>query len=283
MDAADRYSTPWAVVALGICALAVAMGIGRFAFTPLMPLMLRDGTISAATGAEWAAANYIGYLAGALTASRFASDPRRGMLAGLFGVAMSTLASGVVGATAMHTAGLAMRAIAGVCSAWTLVCVSGWCLADLARRGVPRLGAWVYTGVGLGIAGAGTIAWIGGQQPATALWLEFGALATAGALLIWWYSVRARSPHPAPARAAPSQTRTDPVRGNGALVWCYGTFGYGYIVQATFLPAMARQQVSDPLVFGLTWPLFGLAATLSVAGAARWLSGWPRRQVWASP
>ena len=72
------------------------------------------------------------------------------------------------------------------------------------------------------------------------------------------------------------------MRGNGALVWCYGTFGYGYIVQATFLPAMARQQVSDPLVFGLTWPLFGLAATLSVAGAARWLSGWPRRQVWAA-
>ena len=62
---------------------------------------------------------------------------------------------------------------------------------------------------------------------------------------------------------------------------CYGTFGFGYIVPATFLPAMARQQVSDPLVFGLTWPLFGLAAALSVAAAARWLSGWPRRRVWA--
>jgi MFS family permease len=65
------------------------------------------------------------------------------------------------------------------------------------------------------------------------------------------------------------------------LVLCYGTFGFGYIVPATFLPAMARQQVSDPLVFGLTWPLFGLAAALSVAAAARWLSSWPRRRVWA--
>lgn len=62
---------------------------------------------------------------------------------------------------------------------------------------------------------------------------------------------------------------------------CYGTFGFGYIVPATFLPAMARQLVSDPLVFGLTWPLFGLAAALSVAIAARWLSGWPRLRVWA--
>ena len=62
---------------------------------------------------------------------------------------------------------------------------------------------------------------------------------------------------------------------------CYGTFGFGYIVPATFLPAMARQLVSDPLVFGHTWRLFGLAAALSVAIAARWLSEWPRRRVWA--
>jgi MFS family permease len=40
--------------------------------------------------------------------------------------------------------------------------------------------------------------------------------------------------------------------------------------------------VSDPLVFGLTWPLFGLAAAGSVALAARWLSAWPRRRVWAA-
>lgn len=62
--------TIWLVVVGGIVSLAVAMGIGCFAFTPLMPLMLRDGTLSAAAGAEWAAANYVGYLLGALTAAR---------------------------------------------------------------------------------------------------------------------------------------------------------------------------------------------------------------------
>ena len=55
--------TAWLVIGSGIVALAVAMGIGRFAFTPLMPLMMRDGTLSVAAGAEWAAANYGGYLA----------------------------------------------------------------------------------------------------------------------------------------------------------------------------------------------------------------------------
>ena len=66
------------------------------------------------------------------------------------------------------------------------------------------------------------------------------------------------------------------------LVLCYGIFGFGYIVPATFLPAMARALTPDPLVFGLAWPLFGLAAAVSVAVAARWLPHVPRRRLWAS-
>jgi MFS family permease len=44
---------------------------------------------------------------------------------------------------------------------------------------------------------------------------------------------------------------------------------------------MARQKVDDPLVFGLIWPLFGLAAAISVMVAARFLSAWPRSRFWA--
>ena len=59
-----RAPPRWLVVSSGIVALAAAMGVGRFAFTPLMPLMMRDGTLSATAGAEWAAANYGGTLLG---------------------------------------------------------------------------------------------------------------------------------------------------------------------------------------------------------------------------
>ena len=54
----------------GLAALAIAMGIGRFAFTPLLPLMIQGGQIDVAAGGWIAAANYAGYLAGALTATR---------------------------------------------------------------------------------------------------------------------------------------------------------------------------------------------------------------------
>ena len=50
---------------------------------------------------------------------------------------------------------------------------------------------------------------------------------------------------------------------------CYGVLGFGYILPATFLPALAREVVDDPQLFGLAWPVFGLAAALSTIAAAR--------------
>lgn len=268
----------WTIVGAGIVALAAAMGIGRFAFTPLLPLMLRDGTLVVSSGAEWAAANYGGYLAGAMTAVWFSANPRRGMLVSLLGVALTTMAAAWVGHGLSPLAGAALRAASGVFSAWTLVCASSWGLAELARRGEGQLGAWIYTGVGVGIALAGLLAWIGGRQPAWQLWLELGVVALAGTLVV---AAGMRGTGPSAAHASAGTAPSGNASGQLGLVLCYGTFGFGYIVPATFLPAMARQQVADPLVFGLTWPLFGLAATLSVAAAARWASAWPRRRVWA--
>ena len=58
--------TPWAIALAGLFCLATAMGIGRFAFTPLLPMMLSDGVIDLLGASVLASANYLGYLAGAL-------------------------------------------------------------------------------------------------------------------------------------------------------------------------------------------------------------------------
>jgi membrane protein implicated in regulation of membrane protease activity len=56
----------WRIAAAGLVSLAVAMGIGRFAFTPLLPMMLADGVLDLPTASWLASANYFGYLVGAL-------------------------------------------------------------------------------------------------------------------------------------------------------------------------------------------------------------------------
>lgn len=271
---------PHVIILIGLVALAIAMGIGRFAFTPLMPLMMRDGSLDAVTGTEWATANYLGYLLGALSASWFAGSPRRGLQIGLIGVAVTTLGM-AWGDAGLPGLGLGLRFSAGVFSAWVLVCASGWCLPELARRNATSLGGWIYIGVGLGIASTGVLTWLGGGQSAMLLWVELGLLAVVGAAyVLWQLPASAAAAAPAGIAAAPRPAPAAAGRGNLGVVLCYSAFGFGYIIPATFLPTMARQLVSDPLVFGLTWPIFGTAAALSIAIASRWMHGWSRRKVW---
>src|SRR5512133_3141277 len=73
----------------GLLSLAAAMGVGRFAFTPVLPLMLGEDLLDVAQGGWLAAANYAGYLLGALTASRV--PLRAGALAVLALIATAAL------------------------------------------------------------------------------------------------------------------------------------------------------------------------------------------------
>ena len=148
-----------AVSLAGGMALAVAMGIGRFAFTPMLPLMLRAGSIDVA-GAGWvAAANYAGYLLGALTAALLSLAPQR---ASLLSLALIVLATAVMGWTHSVVPWLVLRFVAGVASAWALVSTSVWCLAWFARLRRPAGAGLLYAGVGVGIALAGLYCWHAG-------------------------------------------------------------------------------------------------------------------------
>ena len=72
------------------------MGIGRFAFTPVMPMMMRDAGLTIQSGGWLAAANYLGYLAGALLANRAAGREAAVIRYGLLATGLLTLASAFV-------------------------------------------------------------------------------------------------------------------------------------------------------------------------------------------
>lgn len=279
--ARDAHLPLAAVCTAGALALAVAMGIGRFAFTPLLPLMQREGLLGSDGGAALAAANYLGYLVGALLAGRLAARPRRLVLASLLGTALVTAAAGW---TDGLEGWLLLRAAAGVLSAWVMVGISSWAIAELARRGRVEAGGWVFAGVGLGIAAAGTLAWWRGAAGSALLWQQLGALALGATAVVagCWRPgpVPLAAPVPQPSHGPP--LTVPPRSGEAALIVCYGLFGFGYILPATYLPAMARAVVDEPRHFGLAWPVFGAAAALSTLLAGRLLARWRRRAVWAA-
>lgn len=276
--APTRDLPPWAVGLAGLLSLAVAMGIGRFAFTPMLPLMVQAGQLDVAAGGWLAAANYGGYLAGALTASRLGWTAPRLAATALVATAVLTAAMALPGPLAWW-AGL--RLLAGVASAWAFVGTSSWCLSALARTGAGPWGSVLYAGVGAGIAVAGLycLAAAAAGLHAPALWLQLGALALLlglPALALLARDARSAPPSPATGRPAPMPA------GSRALVAGYAMLGFGYILPATFLPVLARSVVDDPRWFGLAWPVFGLTAAVSTLVAAGLLRRFTRLQVWAA-
>lgn len=275
-------ASPWRVALTGMVAMAVAMGIGRFAFTPLLPMMLHDGAVDL-LGASWlASANYLGYLVGAMLCTFQPWVWRRlGWHGAVDGPAMVRLGLLV---TAMVTAGMALhwpwgwpllRFIAGVASAVVFVYVSGWCVGRLAHMQVPEMGALIFIGPGAGIVISGVFAsaFVALGISAAISWLVFGVLAAVLSALIWQV-LRSGSPT---ARAAVPQgaagTAQAPTRsGNGEialLAVSYGLAGLGYIISATFLPVIARQAIPQSIWLDLFWPLFGLGIMVGALIASR--------------
>ena len=253
-----------AVALAGLVALAVAMGIGRFAFTPILPMMQEDAGVSIALGGWLASANYLGYLAGALSVIWWRIGATTGIRVGLAAIGLTTLAMGLG-----HHVGvwLVLRALAGVASAWVLIYVSSWSLERLASLGRPALGSTVFAGVGTGIALAGVVCLVlmyAGTSSVRA-WIVMGVLAIGLSLAIWTV-FRGRTAASAVEASRPGTRAMVWDRESLRLVLCYGAFGFGYIIPATFLPVMAKQVVRDPAVFGWSWPIFGAAAMGSTLG-----------------
>lgn len=245
----------------GLVALALAVGIGRFVYTPILPLMVEDLGMTKATAGLLASANFAGYLAGALLAatSVVAGSRRRWLLAGLTASALTTGAMALVSST---TSFLLLRFAGGVASALGLVFASALVLDRLAEAGRPRLSAVHFAGVGVGIAvsavlSAGLNALGGGWR---SIWLSSGAIA-----LVAVGAVATLIPDRAGPRPAPASGSKRAHRGLPAFVAAYGLFGFGYIITATFLVAIVREghhvRAFEPVV----WLVVGLTAAPSVA------------------
>jgi MFS family permease len=262
-----KHSAPASRTALaGLLALAVGMGIGRFAYTPLLPLMQRDAGLSIVTGSWVASANYLGYIVGALCAAWLPGHRVRWITAGLVATAVLTAAMGF---TQDIVAWLALRALGGVASAWVLVLGSAWTLQNLAAAGETQRSGVVFAGVGIGMAATGTLAAIGqnlGASSAT-LWIAFGAIAAVITAGMWPLLFTQAAAAQTPAAAGPA---TRPGRlAVTVLVVTYGVFGFGYIIPATFLPVIARDALGAATVTGWFWPVVGVAAAVSTLVASR--------------
>ena len=262
---------------VGLVSLAIAMGIGRFAFTPLLPLMQDDGLVSINDGGILASVHFLGYWLGAVFATRLRYAPKFTLRLSLITIGICTLGMGVTDSLSIW---LVLRWLSGVCSAFALVLVSNYYIKLLTDVGRAEMQGWVFSGVGAGItiAGLGVLAIMVSHIGSVLSWQIFGVVS-----LIAVFAVCTQMGSEIPDTRVDAQTRKSQ---QSPLMWsaviAYGAAGIGYIIPATYLPIMAREIVQSPLIFGWTWPVFGAAAFVSTLLAAWLQRRFSNRQIWAA-
>jgi len=255
----------------GLIAMAVAVGIGRFVYTPILPPMAQGLGLTTGEAGLIASANFAGYLAGAVAAAwaRGLGHPRAWLVGAL---AVSAVTTGLMAWVDGLAAALVWRFAGGAASAYVLVLASALVLERLAATGHAALSAVHFSGVGTGIACSALLTWglaaagFGWRE----MWLGSGALSIAGLI-----AVMALVPAAAPAAsrvngaAAPPPTAADGGRLRLVTV-AYGLFGFGYVITATFIVLIVRGSPEATAIEPVFWLAVGLAAVPSVALWVAW-------------
>jgi predicted MFS family arabinose efflux permease len=252
------------LVLCAAAALAGVQGVGRFVFTPILPLMISHAGLTPARGAVLATANYGGYLVGALACEvARAKAGSQTVLRTALVMEIATLA--VMPVTHQLLIWDVLRFCAGFASAVVLVYAVNSLITNLRGRGAA-LAAWGLGGIGGGVALSGVLVLIvrtvGDWRTA---WWASAVLVTVLTVIAW------RLPPPVAAaqlRGLSQDERPKPAthRLFAALLLSYTLEGFGYIIAGTFLVAAIEKSYPASLGSG-AWIIVGL---VSVPSAALW-------------
>ncbi len=189
---------PAALALAGCLALAVAIGIGRFVYTPILPYMTTGLGLGKSEAGLIASANFLGYLLGALAAAwrPVPGDARLWLLGALVASAATT---GAMGLTENLGAFLALRFANGALAALVMVLASSLTMDRLAAAGRAVWAAGIYAGVGVGIAASSVAVPLAalGDGDSQGPWLVCGALSLALAIPVLLLLPGRREPAPA--------------------------------------------------------------------------------------
>ncbi|PCD05871.1 MFS transporter [Peribacillus simplex] len=243
----------------GIFSLIIAMGIGRFAYTPILPLMQKDLSLSNTTAGYIASSNYAGYLLGAILAGAIPFKKYRTNLLRV-SLIISILTTALMGLTYSHLLWNVLRFLSGFASAFVLVLASGIVLDKLAAMRKTSWSGLFYGGVGLGIfLSSLMIPSINHLFRWEGTWIGLAVVSGILAIFVWiWLDET-----PNVVKKKNKQDMIVKVPPTKWLIWliiAYGLEGLGYIVTGTFIVSIAEKTSYFHNGATLVWMMVGLAA-----------------------
>ncbi|MFJ7734937.1 YbfB/YjiJ family MFS transporter [Lysinibacillus sp. NPDC097287] len=240
----------------GVLLLVVAMGISRFAFTPILPFMRHDAGFSFEVAGFLASSNYIGYFIGALWAG-FIYRKRKAFL--LISVVINVLSVVLMGLIELYSVWLALRLIAGITGGLIFVLTSSIIMDYLAKQTLTRWSGYLFSGIGLGIAISGLfVPYMEARFAWQGAWIGLGVLSALFLLItvVLWRGLQVHDGMKATKSTESKLTQ-------GFMPWliaAYGFEGLGYIITGTFLVDIIHNIPSLQAYSSYSWVIVGVAA-----------------------
>jgi len=251
-------SALWLPIFAGLCASLVSIGLARFAYTPLIPSLIQAQWFSATDVVYLGAANLVGYLIGALVGHPLARrlSNRSALRLMMLAVTLSFFACGFPLSVSWF---FGWRLLSGVAGGAIMVLVAATVLphVPVSRRGLAS-GA-IFLGIGLGIAGSGTIV-----PPLLSLglqntWFGLGLLALVLTVTSWFGWPSSTAQPAAPVNVGSETSPTPP--GLYLLFAQYAFMAAGLVPAMVFLvDFVARGLGAGAHVGALIWVMYGLGA-----------------------
>jgi predicted MFS family arabinose efflux permease len=255
---AGSSAGPWRGATAALCALLVGIGLGRFAYTPLIPALAAAEWFTASDAAYLGAANLAGYLAGAALARMLAArTSTRYTLRG--GMLLASVAFFACAQPFPFEWFFLWRLIAGLWGGILTVLAAPTALpfGPANRQGLA--GGVIMTGVALGIALSGTMVPLTLELGLTETWAALGILATLLTAIAWhgW---------PAAPNGGETAVKTSPPPGLRVLKSLYIEYclnAMGLVPHMVFWVVFIVRGLNQGLDVGaMYWVVFGVGAML---------------------
>jgi len=256
----DGSLTAAKVIFAGICAIILTIGIARFAYTPLLPVMREHAGLSGVAAGWLASINFVGYLGGALVASRIPTLHQKYVLyrAGLITAVLSTIAMGL---TDNLWTWLVLRLLAGWASTAGMLLSTGIVLNWLIRQGHRAELGVHFSGFGLGMLLSGTtVALIASRLSWSQQWILLGIIGVIFLIPAWHWMPR---PPKASLASHASTDRAPPSKWMMIFYAAYFCGGIDYVITSTFIVDIVHGVQAVQIPANAVWIVMGCIAVPS--------------------
>ena len=248
------------LILTGIAALTIAVGIGRFSYTPILPYMISELNLTTTEAGLIASSNYLGYLLGSLIPI-FPQFPKNIRSIFIYSIFISIISLFAMGLTNTFEVFILIRFIHGIFSAFVLILGTSLIVSHVQKKGKIFLGTAHFSGVGLGMALSAIVVSYLGFLNFTwdELWFSIGILA----IMLSFQIIKFTPIQKAEVKYnLKSKNKTS--LGFSLITISYGLYGFGYVAFGTFISTMSRLTPGLEKTEPYVWFVVGVTGIPSV-------------------